>query len=366
MGDDLLLVLAGDVMTGRGIDQILPHPGSPRLVEQHVVDARTYVDLAERSGGPVPRCVDPSWPWGDVLACLDEAGPALRVMNLETSVTTSEERAPGKAVHYRMHPANMACLSVAGVDVWALANNHVLDHGVPGLLETLGTTAREGLVTSGAGAGAQEAWTPAVVARGGTRVAVLSVAHTSSGVPRSWAAGPRSPGVALLPDLSEATAESVAGRLARAGADLGVVSVHWGSNWGYRVPPDHRAFAHRLVDAGVHLVHGHSSHHPRPAEVYRGRLVLYGCGDLVNDYEGITGYEEFGDDLRLVYLARLDRRSGALADLTMRAFRSHRLRLERAGADDLARLVTALTGPCRRLGTSLRVRGGAIVLTDTR
>ena len=99
MGSDLLLVLAGDVMTGRGIDQILPVPGSPRLHEEYVVDARSYVDLAERVNGPVPRPAEPTWPWGDALAVMDAAGPAVRVMNLETSVTTSDELAVGKGIH---------------------------------------------------------------------------------------------------------------------------------------------------------------------------------------------------------------------------------------------------------------------------
>ena len=82
-----------------------------------------------------------------------------------------------------------------------------------------------------------------------------------------------------------------------------MVSVHWGGNWGYDVPRDQRRFAHRLLDGGVHLVHGHSSHHPRPVEVHDGKAVLYGCGDLVNDYEGIDGFEEYRGELRLVYLS---------------------------------------------------------------
>lgn len=355
MGGDLLLVLAGDVMTGRGIDQILPTPGSPRLHEEYVVDARSYVELAERINGPVPRSTDPTWPWGDVLAARDGDAPTVRVMNLETSVTTSEELALGKGIHYRMSPANLDVLTVARVDVWTLANNHVLDHGVPGLLETLDRLHAAGLRTVGAGADAVEAWACATVPVGEGRVVVAGVAHASSGVSWSWGAGPGRPGVALLPDLSDATADKLAGAMAadhRAG-DIRVVSVHWGGNWGYRVPDDHRRFAHRLVDAGVHVVHGHSSHHPRPAEVYRGGLVLYGCGDLVNDYEGIGGYEGFRDDLRLLYLARLDTGTGALRSLRMLPFQSRRLTLRRAERADVEWLARTLDEVCRRYGTSM-------------
>lgn len=364
MGGDLTLVLAGDVMTGRGIDQVLATPGDPRLEEEYVRDARAYVELAERAHGPVPRPVGPAWPWGDVLETLAGAAPRVTVMNLETSVTTSEERAPGKGIHYRMNPANVGCLTVAGVDVWSLANNHVLDHGVAGLLETLHTLEAAGQRSSGAGGEAATAWTPASVDRDGDRVCVLSVAHTSSGVPAGWRAGPGRPGVALLPDLSDATADQVAQLLADAATPsaVRVVSVHWGSNWGYRVPPEHRRFAHRLVDGGVDVVHGHSSHHPRPVEVYRDRLVLYGCGDLVNDYEGIGGYEGFRDELRLLYLARVDRTGGALRGLRMVPFRAHRLTLRRASAADVAWLSATLDEACASLGTGVRREGDALVL----
>jgi poly-gamma-glutamate capsule biosynthesis protein CapA/YwtB (metallophosphatase superfamily) len=354
---DLRLVLAGDVMTGRGVDQALPHPGAPELHEEYVHDARTYLLLAERANGPIARPVDPSWPWGDGLAEMDSFGPALRVMNLETSVTRSDDAAPGKAVLYRMSPDNLGVLDAARVDVWTLANNHVLDYGAEGLRETLDSLRAAGLRAVGAGLEETEAWRAAAVpANGdGRRVLVASVADVSSGVPRPWRAGAGRPGIAVLPDLSDATAESMATRLlgeCRQG-DIAVVSVHWGSNWGYSIPAAHRRFARRLIDAGVHVVHGHSSHHPRPIEVYRGHLVLYGCGDLVNDYEGIRGYERFRDDLRLLYLATLENGTGRLSSLRMVPLRARRLTLERADPSESGWLAQALTRSGRELGTAV-------------
>ncbi len=233
-------------------------------------------------------------------------GATWRVANLETSVTRSDDWAPGKGVHYRMNPDNVDVLRVAGVDVWSLANNHVLDFGLTGLEETVDVLTAAGQRLAGAGRDAAEAWRPADVGADGRRLVVWSVAHRSSGVRSSWAATATRPGVALLPALDDAAADELADRVRehRRPGDLVVVSVHWGGNWGYPVPPDQRRFAHRLVDAGVHVVHGHSSHHPRSPEVYRGGVVLYGCGDLVNDYEGIGGHERFRDDLRLVYVVR--------------------------------------------------------------
>src|SRR5262249_7836262 len=137
---------------------------------------------------------------------------------------------------------------------------------------------------------------------GSAQLLVFSCGSTSSGIPREWAASSDAPGVNLLSDLSEASALQVAGEVMAQSkpGDLIIVSIHWGSNWGYPILDEQRIFARALIDkAGVSIVHGHSSHHPRAIEIYRNRLILYGCGDFLNDYEGIRGYERYRDDLAL-------------------------------------------------------------------
>jgi poly-gamma-glutamate synthesis protein (capsule biosynthesis protein) len=121
------MLLCGDVMTGRGIDQILPHPGSPILYEDYVRDAREYVQLAERVCGPIARPVDFAYVWGEALNELDRVQPDVRIINLETSITRNEEPWPHKGIHYRMNPQNAASLSAARIDCCCLATNHVLD-----------------------------------------------------------------------------------------------------------------------------------------------------------------------------------------------------------------------------------------------
>ncbi|EUA42295.1 bacterial capsule synthesis PGA_cap family protein [Mycobacterium xenopi 4042] len=159
-----VIFLCGDVMTGRGIDQILPHPGSPDLREPAVSDARTYVTLAEHLNGPVPVPADVTWPWGDALAVLDEFAPEIRLINLETSISDDGEFAAGKAVHYRMHPNNIGCLSAARPDVCAIANNHILDFGYRGLADTLRALNDAGIQAVGAGSTAGEAERAVMVA----------------------------------------------------------------------------------------------------------------------------------------------------------------------------------------------------------
>jgi len=155
--------VCGDVMTGRGLDQVLPHPGHPELREAHARDARAYVALAERAHGPIPRPVSLSWPWGDALGMLEDIAPDVRVINLETSITTSSEFAPGKAVHYRMSPGNTGCVTAARPDACALANNHVLDFGPRGLADTVQALAGAGLRSAGAGLDSETARRPVPV-----------------------------------------------------------------------------------------------------------------------------------------------------------------------------------------------------------
>ncbi len=349
----LELMLAGDVMTGRGVDQILPHPSSPELFEEYIRDARGYVELAERESGPIARQVAFDYPWGDSLPELSAVD--VRIVNLETSVTRSDAAWPGKGIHYRMRPENVPALTCAGLDVAVLANNHVLDWGREGLVETLATLHSAGLRTAGAGRTAAEAAEAAVVeVDAGRRVLVVAAAEPGSGVPLAWHAKPNVPGVALLRDLDIAKADELAERVVRSkqSGDVAIVSLHWGSNWGYHVEEEHVRFAHALVERGVDVVFGHSSHHARPIEIHRGRPILYGCGDLINDYEGISGYEEFRNDLVLMYFLRWDLDGGSV-DLQMAPFRLRRMRLERASPADAAWLQRSLDECCRPFGTEI-------------
>ena len=349
----LTLFLCGDVMTGRGIDQVLPHAGAPRLFEPYVASALQYVELAEQANGPIARPVDFAYVWGDALAELDRLRPDLRIVNLETAVTVSEDHQP-KGINYRMHPKNVPCLAAAKIDCCALGNNHLLDWGDRGLAETLETLAAAGIRTAGAGRDRAQAEAPAVLeAAGGTRVIVFSFGDVSSGIPRAWAAPPAGPGVNLLPDLSDATAARIAEqvRAVRRPGDVVVASIHWGDNWGYAIPARQRAFAHALIDgAGVDILHGHSSHHPKGIEVYRDRLILYGCGDFLNDYEGIEGYEGFRDDLVAMYFPTVDPQSGALISLHMTPMQIRNFRLNRPTQNDAAWLCHTLDRESRKLG----------------
>jgi len=361
------LFLCGDVMTGRGIDQILPHPSKPHLYEPYMRSALGYVAIAEAATGPIGRPVDFPYIWGDALAELDRVRPDARIINLETAVTTAEDAWPGKGIHYRMHPANVPSISAGGVDCCVLANNHVLDWGYGGLAETVDTLRGAGLRTAGVGRDEAEAAAPAVIELpDAARVLVFALALESAGVPPEWAAGKDRAGVRFVSDLSPRSVAAIAAQVGavRRPGDLVVVSIHWGGNWGYDIAQPRRDFAHGLVEtAGVDVVHGHSSHHPQGVEVHRDRPILYGCGDFLNDYEGIGGHDAFRPDLGLMYFPTLEAATGRLLRLVMTPTRIRSFRVNRAAATESRWLEGTLNREGGKLGTRVaRQSDGTLAL----
>ncbi|MGH8683737.1 MAG: CapA family protein, partial [Nitrosospira sp.] len=267
--------------------------------------------------------------------------------------------AEDKSVNYRMHPDNIPCITAANIDCCILANNHVLDWGYPGLVETLKTLRMAEIKTAGAGRNIQEAQAPAIMTIPGKgRVLVFSLGSETSGIPWNWAARTDKPGVNLLQDLSEKTVRNIRDGIehVKSAEDIVVASIHWGSNWGYEVPREQRKFACRLIDeAGVDIIHGHSSHHVKGIEVYQGKPILYGCGDFLNDYEGISGHEAYRGDQVLMYFVSMDRLTGKLISLQMAPMQVKRFRLNRTSGDDAIWLRDILNREGKKFGTGVEL-----------
>ena len=339
-------------MTGRGIDCILPHPNPPdfgRPDDRYPVSR--YLQLAEARNGPVPRSVPFDYVWGVGLGILARWAPDLRLVNLETAITTGTEWYP-KRVDYRMNPANIGVLTAARIDGCALANNHVLDFGRPGLLDTLTTLRDAGIRAAGAGRDRAEAERPAIFPLPGKgRVLLFSVGARGSGIPADWRAGAAEPGVNLLENTVDAAVRQVAAqvRAAKRPGDVAILSIHWGDNFVPRVPDSHRLLARGLIDsAGIDLIHGHSAHHPLGYELHRGKLVLYGCGDLINDYEGLVE-RPYRTDLGFMYLVRLEAGTGACRHLTVAPVQRRAFRLVRPSKADAEAMRRQLRADCARL-----------------
>jgi poly-gamma-glutamate synthesis protein (capsule biosynthesis protein) len=251
-----MLALMGDVMLGRGINQVLPD-------------------------------MPPAEPWGDVLPLLQAAD--LRLTNLECTLTRHQQpwhRTP-KVFHFRGDPKAVSVLQAAGIDVCSLANNHILDFEVEGLLETVDVLDQAGIQHSGAGADREAAMRPAFLAPRGNaadRVAVVAVTDNEPG----WEAQPQQPGTHYLPASTVRPVmqhvETMVRRCRAGGAKTLVLSNHWGPNMVLRPTAPFQAFARAAVDRGFDLYFGHSAHVFQGIEVYHDRLILYDTGDFLDDY----------------------------------------------------------------------------------
>ncbi len=352
------IFLCGDVMTGRGMDQILPHPNQPTIYESVVSDARDYVQLAEMAHGRIQGRVNPDYIWGDAMVEWQKHMPQLKIINLETAITACETYWLGKGINYRMHPDNVDVLTAAKIDVCTLANNHSLDWDIEGLYETLRTLQNVGIRTAGAGENRAQAMAPVIIPTSPTsRILIFALGAATSGIPESWEATNDRGGVFYLPDLGDTTAHSITDHIKHyyQPGDLCIVSIHWGSNWGYSVPESQRLFAHYLIDhAPVDVIFGHSSHHPRPIELYRGKPVLYGCGDFINDYEGISGHEEFRGDLSVMYFLTFDNHL-KLAQLELVILHMHLFQLHYASEADTQWLLQTLNRESASFSTTFNL-----------
>lgn len=357
--ESITMFMCGDVMTGRGIDQVLPHPGDPHLHEPYMKDSKGYIKLAEKINGPINKPVKCSYIWGDALKEMERITPDLRIINLETSVTKSYNYWKSKGIHYKMHPGNICCLTEAKIDYCSLANNHILDWGYAGLTETLETLRKVNIKSGGAGQNIIQAEAPAVMeVKGKGRVIVFSYGLRSSGISLNWAATKDKPGINLLKGLSDNTIQQIKESVAevKKDGDIVVASVHWGSNWGYEISHEQTEFAHKLIaDADVDVIHGHSSHHVKAIEVYQNRLIIYGCGDFLNDYEGIRGYESFRSDLTLMYFVSVDPSTGELVNLQMIPMQIKRFKANRVSRADAIWLRDILNREGKKSGTHVKL-----------
>lgn len=368
------LLLCGDVMTGQGISPLVPPAGSPLL--RSMRSALDYVHDAGAAPGAgradasapdqLPRPVCFEYPWGDALPLLRKEAPDLRLANLEACITARGTPASPQ-IHARLPPRQLPVLAALGVQGVVLAGPHALDWGPHGLHDTLHCLRQAGIRGVGAGHDSAEAAREAQWPLPGQgRLRLLAYGHASCGVAATAAAARRRPGINWLRGLDADAVAAIAARVAaqRREGDIVVVSLHWGPHWGYEVTPEQRGFAQALVDvAGVDLVWGQASRHPRPIEVHHGRLILYGVGTFLKDAAGAAGHEQLRPELAALYLPRLAA-DGRLLELRLWPLRVHLFRLKRASASEGQWLARALGTACRYLGTALAPRGDGSLRLD--
>lgn len=322
----LTLALTGDVMLGRG------------------------VDVAVRRHGP-------AYPWGDLLPDLRAAD--LTIINLECVISQAGQpwsRWP-KVFHFHAAPLALETLGLAGVDAVTLANNHVLDWEEEALLEMLERLRQRGIAFTGAGRNADEAQQPALLRRRGVTVAVLGFTDNEPG----WAAKATTPGVNWIEiGPREEPLQRVRDGITQAraaGADLVILSLHWGPNMVQRPSAEFRAFAHAAISVGADLIHGHSAHVFQGIEVYHGRPILYDTGDFVDDY---AVDPELRNDWSFLYQVQVQ--ASAVRRIECLPVRLGYCQVNRAGREEAAAIAARLLQLSAEMGTILRWQGGRVWL----
>jgi poly-gamma-glutamate capsule biosynthesis protein CapA/YwtB (metallophosphatase superfamily) len=254
----LTLALAGDTMLGRKVGERIADEGPAGLFADEVVALTREADLF--------------------------------VLNLECCISERGEPwpDPDKPFFFRAPPAATEVLRRLGVDCVTLANNHALDYGPEALIDTIEHLTSAGIAWVGAGAGIEEARAPAILRAGGFRLAVLGC----SDHPRSYAAGPNTPGIAYGLDWVPAAIRQL-------DANAVLVTPHWGPNMTSEPPGYVRRAASTMRGAGATLVAGHSAH------VFHGVQpgVLFDLGDFLDDY---VVDPDLRNDLGLLFLVALD------------------------------------------------------------
>ncbi|WP_433609024.1 CapA family protein [Dactylosporangium sp. CA-139114] len=237
---------------------------------------------------------NPATAFGPIASTLADAD--LTVVNLETAITTRGTPEP-KTYHFRTDPRAVDALKAAGIDAVTIANNHILDYGRVGLLDTLDALHAADYPYFGAGRNTEDAYAPLYTTVQGVRVALLGFSQVHE-LASTWAPGPDRPGVALAFDTDRATASVTA---ARARADLVIVFNHWGEEANSCANSEQKTFAARLAKAGADLIIGAHAHTLQGSGWLGSTYVAYGLGNFL--WYGTSKSTETGI-LRLTVRAR--------------------------------------------------------------
>ena len=247
----------------------------------------------------------------------------------------------------------------------------VLDWGKVGLIETLKSLEEAEIHYFGAGF-LPQVQDPLIFTfpLKKMRIVLFGFGSESSGVPESWMASKTSPGVNFIKITDYYLSHVIkiikkhtdAEKLRKSKfeyeeneyTDIIIVSIHWG----FKIHEHFQTFAHRLIDeANVDVIHGHSSHHVRAMEIYKGKPIIYGCGDFISDYEGIDGaYQSLRDDLAFMYFIDISK-DKQLQKVVLSPTRLKNFRIQKAEGSDAEWLFTNYQRESAKFGLSLKQTG---------
>ncbi|ALK94996.1 hypothetical protein AB595_00655 [Massilia sp. WF1] len=298
------------------------------------------------------------YPLGAVSTLL--RGADLAIANLECAICEPAERWHGapKAYYFRAPPPAGQALENAGIGLLSLANNHILDYDVQGLLDTVRILDAHGIAHTGAGVGLAAALAPAIVERQGVRIGMAAFCDHQD----DFAATLEHPGMAWLGLHDEAAAIDAFARalapLRAQGVRWPILSLHWGPNMASEPSAQQRRLARAAIDVGWKIVYGHSAHVFQGVELYEGCPILYAAGDLVDDYAPDPA---FRNDHQLLF--ELELREDALERIVMHPLFIRQCRVFPANSAQRGWIAERMRGLCKELGTAADIEGDRLVIT---
>jgi len=275
--------------------------------------------------------------------------------NLEGPITEQTKALDGdKEYVYKSKPAAAAALHAAHVGLLNLANNHALDHGDEGLLDTIRNLDEAGVRHFGAGKGRAEAIGGEVVEVAGIKIGFLGFMEKygpyGTTYPNYFAKG-QHPGVA---ELHERWLREAIGAM-RPRVDVLIVSCHWGKNYA-EVTKTQQRYGRLAAELGADLVIGHHPHVAQGLEVHAGVPIVYSLGNFTFGSKG--RFDQLDPLLRRSWIAEItvsDRRVAAIDLIPLEVDNKVVHYQPRVATDvDLAAMVQKLNEP---FGTAMEISG---------
>jgi poly-gamma-glutamate synthesis protein (capsule biosynthesis protein) len=315
MVNTLTLLLAGDAMLGRGVNEVMLHDG-------------------------------PAYPFESLAPFTNTAD--LFFANLECAITARKSiySGPRKHFYFCADPIAAESLVYAGVDLVSLANNHALDADYDGLLDTLKILDEKGIAHVGAGADLDAACRPAILSAHGISIGVLGYCNHQ----QDFAATAIKPGIHYVNFSDQHSISNMLQEISLLAGqtDHVVVSLHWQPNWVIQIDKLYRRLARNFTEAGARIVWGHSPHHFQGVEWINSNAVIYSSGGLVDDY---ATDPVFGNDRQLLFELTLSKQK--LEQLRAHPVKLHYAHTQMAEGGARRWIVQQFTRMCHDVGSEI-------------